>query len=57
MNNYQSTQSKVKCRYALFLLLIALCLTMQAQNVTISPVSGKLVAGLTSGNEIGFSSG
>ena len=57
MNNYQLTQSKVKSKYAVFLLFIVLCLTMQAQNVTISPASGKLVAGLTSGNEIGFSSG
>ena len=57
MNNYQLTQPKVKSKYAVFLLFIVLCLTMQAQNVTISPASGKLVAGLTSGNEIGFSSG
>ncbi|WP_315367008.1 hypothetical protein [Prevotella koreensis] len=59
MNNYQTFQSKVTCKkiLTLFFVLFALCLTTHAQNVTISPSSGKLVAGLTYEGEIGFQHG
>lgn len=59
MNNYQTFQSKATCKriLTLFFVLFALCLTTHAQNVTISPSSGKLVAGLTYEGEIGFQHG
>ena len=41
----------------LTLLLVAFCMPVGAQNVTISPSSGKLVAGLTYDGEIGFQNG
>ncbi|MCI6549502.1 MAG: hypothetical protein MR450_01420, partial [Prevotella sp.] len=37
--------------------MMTFCLPVQAQNVTISPSSGKLVAGLTYEGEIGFERG
>lgn len=59
MNYYQTFQSKATCKkiLTLFFVLFALCLTTHAQNVTISPSSGKLVAGLTYEGEIGFQHG
>lgn len=59
MNNHQTFQSKATCKkmLTLFFVLFALCLTTHAQNVTISPSSGKLVAGLTYDGEIGFEKG
>ena len=59
MNNYQTFKSKVACKkiLTLFFVFFALCLTTHAQNVTISPSSGKLVAGLTYDGEIGFQNG
>lgn len=59
MNNYQTFQSKATCKkiLTLFFVLFALCLTTHAQNVTISPSSGKLVAGLTYDGEVGFQNG
>ncbi|SFF83193.1 hypothetical protein SAMN05216383_101122 [Prevotella sp. KH2C16] len=39
------------------MLLAVFCMPAQAQNVTISPSSGKLVAGLTYEGEIGFQNG
>lgn len=59
MNNYQTFQSKATCKriLTLFFVLFAMCLTTHAQNVTISPSSGKLVAGLTYEGEIGFQHG
>lgn len=59
MNNHQTFQSKATCKkmLTLFFVLFALCLTTHAQNVTISPSSGKLVAGLTYDGEIGFENG
>ena len=59
MNYHQTFQSKATCKkiLTLFFVLFALCLTTHAQNVTISPSSGKLVAGLTYQGEIGFQHG
>ncbi|WP_199741376.1 hypothetical protein [Prevotella sp. OH937_COT-195] len=59
MNNHQTFKSKSTCKKILTLvfILFALCLTTHAQNVTISPSSGKLVAGLTYDGEIGFQNG
>ena len=59
MNYHQTFQSKATCKkiLTLFFVLFALCLTTHAQNVTISPSSGKLVAGLTYEGEIGFQNG
>ena len=59
MNYHQTFQSKATCKkiLTLFFVLFALCLTTHAQNVTISPSSGKLVAGLTYEGEIGFQHG
>ena len=41
----------------LLLLLVAGVTNTLAQNVTVSPTSGKLVAAATGGNEIGFQNG
>lgn len=52
-------QSKERRWYRTIMLLFLLCLYghTQAQNVTISPKTGKLMAALTEDNEIGFQKG
>lgn len=52
-------QSKERRWYRTIMLLFLLCLYghTQAQNVTISPKTGKLMAALTENNEIGFERG
>lgn len=52
-------QSKERRWYRTIMLLFLLCLYghTQAQNVTISPKTGKLMAALTEANEIGFEKG
>lgn len=52
-------QSKERRWYRTIMLLFLLCLYghTQAQNVTISPKTGKLMAALTENNEIGFQNG
>ena len=52
-------QSKERRWYRTIMLLFLLCLYghTQAQNVTISPKTGKLMAALTENNEVGFQNG
>lgn len=52
-------QAKERRWYRTIMLLFLLCLYghTQAQNVTISPKTGKLMAALTEDNEIGFEKG
>ncbi len=54
----QSQKTRGKGRFwVLFAFLLFFCTSAFSQNVTISPSSGKLVAGLTYAGEVGFTNG
>lgn len=56
-NNYYQTKKRRWYRTIVLLFLLCLYGHTQAQNVTISPKTGKLMAALTEDNEVGFQNG
>lgn len=56
-NNYYQTKKEVWYRTIVLLFLLCLYGHTQAQNVTISPKTGKLMAALTEDHEVGFQNG
>lgn len=56
-NNYYQTKKKRWYRTIVLLFLLCLYGHTQAQNVTISPKTGKLMAALTEDHEVGFQNG
>lgn len=55
--HFNTTRSFAPLLLAIGLLAFLGITKLSAQNVTISPTTGKLIAGFTKQNEIGFQSG